>query len=425
MNRNLFGKKLLLLGGMLRSTYLVKQAQKLGVYVVVADDSKISPAKEIANEAVMMDVTDVNAIVDYCKNNNIEGIITAHTDLLLKPYYEATKLLDLPCYLTEEMIEVSTNKESFNQMCIKYDISVPKSVVIDINSDFSLCPLDFPVFIKPLDGSGSRGASACYNIDKFQEKCLDAFRYSKKNQLIIEELLTGTDFGVDYLIFNGEVYLLSMHDRQVCDDRPSAINHSNLQILPSKFLTKYLELTNHKVVDMLKDMGFKNGIVFFQGFVNSNTIKFFEMGCRFGSTWNYIDEYFIGVNPLDILIEFSLTGVMPLRVCNRINPKFNGYGAVISLLTEKKEGKISKIIGIEKVSQMPGVKCIMQEYKEGDYFSMKNRTDITLLRVQLVAINFNELIGAINLIYETVDFYDENAKSILSSVYSTDLLNYN
>ena len=56
---------------------------------------------------------------------------------------------------------------------------------------------------------------------------------------------------------------------------------------------------------------------------------------------------------------------------------------------------------------------------------MKNRTDITLLRVQLVAINFNELIGAINLIYETVDFYDENEKSILSSVYSTDLLNYN
>lgn len=424
MTNKICGKKLLVLGGMLRNIYLVKQAQKLGVYVVVADDNEMSPAKSIADESVMMDVTDVNAIVNFCNKYNIDGIITAHTDLLLRPYYEATKILNLPCYLTEKMIEVSTNKEAFNQMCLKYDVPVPESVVIDINHNYEFCPLNFPVFIKPLDGSGSRGASACYSMNEYKKKCAEAFQYSKQGKVIIEELLTGTDFGVDYLVFNGEVYLLSMHDRQICKGRKTAVNHSNLQILPSKFLNKYLELLNPKVENMIKSMSFLNGIIFFQGFANDNSIKFFEMGCRFGSTWNYIDEYFIGVNPLDVLIEFSLTGTMPERVCKRIAPNFNGYGAVISLLTDNKEGIISKVSGIDKINEIPEIKCIMQEYKEGDYYSMKNRTDIALLRLQLVANSFNQLKKIIDKIYNTVDFYDKDGNSILSPVYSTDLLDY-
>lgn len=425
MNKSLSGKKLLVLGGMIRTSFLVERAKEMGIYVVVADLDETSPAKKIADEAVLMDVTDVEAIVDYCANNKIDGIITAHTDLLLKPYYEATQLLKLPCYLTPDMIEVSTDKEQFNSMCKKYEVPVPNSMVIERKEfEKSVANMKFPVFIKPLDGSGSRGATACYSPDLFVENCLQAEKYSKQGKVLIEELLTGTDFGVDYLIFDGVPYLLSMHDRQICEDRPSAVNHSNLQILPSKHLMDYKDSLDKKVKNMIVDMQFKNGLLFFQGFANENEIKFFEMGCRFGSTWNYIDEYFIGKNPLDIMIEFALTGVMDEDICKSINPEFNGFGAVISLLTNKKEGKIIAVKGIDELYQKNEIKCIMQEYGEGDSFVLDNKTDISLLRLQLAADTYEELVEAINYVYDTVDFIDESGKTILSQVYSTEKLNY-
>ena len=59
----------------------------MGVYVVVADYYQTSPAKEIADEAVLISATDVDKIVEYCRLNDIEGVTTGFIDILLEPCY--------------------------------------------------------------------------------------------------------------------------------------------------------------------------------------------------------------------------------------------------------------------------------------------------------------------------------------------------
>lgn len=224
---------------------------------------------------------------------------------------------------------------------------------------------------------------------------------------------------------DGEPYQISMHDRQMCEGRPSAVNHSNLQILPSKHLNQYKEYLDIKVKNMIKKMNFKNGLVFFQGFATSGEISLFEMGCRLGSTWNYIDEYFTGINPIDCLISYSLTGSMGHESeLSHINPRFNGYGAVISLLAEGKQGVIAEIRGLEEVEKDNRIKCILKAYSEGDRFSLGKSTDIALARFQIAADNYADLINAINLVYDKVDFLDEYGESLLSEVYDTRQLDY-
>ena len=65
-NQEFRGKKLLVLGGITLACDIVRHAQAMGVYVVVADYDRNSPAKKIADKAVLIDALDVDTIVELC-----------------------------------------------------------------------------------------------------------------------------------------------------------------------------------------------------------------------------------------------------------------------------------------------------------------------------------------------------------------------
>jgi hypothetical protein len=50
---------------------------------------------------------------------------------------ELCKRLGLPCYITEKMLSMSTNKVDFKETCDKYDVPVPQTYLMgrDINED--------------------------------------------------------------------------------------------------------------------------------------------------------------------------------------------------------------------------------------------------------------------------------------------------
>ena len=78
---SLKGKKLLLLGGFNLACDIVRRAQEMGVYVVVADYDKNCPAKDIADKFVPVSATDVDALVELCKKENIDGVTTGFVDI--------------------------------------------------------------------------------------------------------------------------------------------------------------------------------------------------------------------------------------------------------------------------------------------------------------------------------------------------------
>ena len=121
------GKKLLLLGGIKTACAIVEKAQEMGAYVAVADYNTDSPAKIIADEAVLMDATDVDTIVKWCRENHIDGVTTGFVDILMPVVYEVCKKLGLPYYATPKMLSMSTNKVDFKETCEKYGVPVPKT----------------------------------------------------------------------------------------------------------------------------------------------------------------------------------------------------------------------------------------------------------------------------------------------------------
>ena len=423
MFESLKGKKLLFLGGVQRACAIVKRARELGVYVAVADYNEDSPAKKFANEAVLISAMDVDAITEYCLKNNIDGITTAYADILLPICLEVGKRIGRPFYADELMIKMSTDKVAFKQYCEKYDVPVPKTY--DITADDykeTAKSISYPVFIKPTDASGSRGADICYDYEDFCKKMEYALTFSKKKEVTVEDYLSGTEFILDYILIDGEPYMLSMADRFTSEGRPIAINNPNLMILPSVNLEQYYKVVDPKVKNMFRELGFKNGVVFLQGYAKEDKITFYEMGCRLGGTWPYIDEVFSGFNPIDLLVSHALTGMMlPEKAdLSTISPFFKGRSSIIYFISSQKKGNIAKITGIDEMRKMPEVAATIQYYREGDSFELGRMTDVLFLAIHLAAPNYDALNQAMEKIYETVDYLDENGKSLMTSVIHLD-----
>ena len=247
------GKKLLILGGITTECDIVRAAQKMGVYVIVADSDPNAPARNIADEFVQISATDVDEIVKYCKSNKIDGITTGFVDILMSPCYEACKQLELPTYFTPKMLKMATDKIDFKKTCEKYGVPVPKTYLVGnaLTNDV-LSEINYPVFVKPLDASGSRGAGVCNNQTELENQFVEALSYSVSGNAIIEDYITGTEFLLDYVGVNGEFRLLSMFDRYMSSDRGSAINYSNVSLCPAKYIDQYYnEINSNLLVNFL------------------------------------------------------------------------------------------------------------------------------------------------------------------------------
>lgn len=422
MFENLKGKKLLIIGGVKMSCDFVVRAQKMGVYVVVADYLIESPAKKVADKGVLIDALDVDALVQFCIEEKIDGITTGYVDILLPICHEVCMRLGLPYYATEEMIDVSTNKISFKRMCNDYRVPVP--VTYEVNAESYIKEAEdlcYPVFVKPLDASGSRGASVCRTSEEFISNYQIALGYSEKQQVIVEEYLEGTEFIMDYLMIDGEPHLMSMFDRKMCSNRPSAVNHSNLLISPSHKLDDYIREIHPNVSEMFKGTGFQSGLLFLQGYIDGDKITFYEMGCRLGGTFPNIVEKFTGINPMDVLIHHALTGdMLPKKTSHKITPYFNGKGAVVNFILNDKKGKINKISGLDEILKMSEVVNCIQFMNEGDEFELGNFTDQPIVILYMAAPDLKSLKDAVNKVYTLFKCVDCSNKSLLMPLYSLD-----
>ena len=89
------GKKLLVLAGASVHNKVVRTAKEMGLYVIVSDylEPNLSPAKQLADESWMYSITDVDAIVERCKEEHVAAVLSFCIDPAQKPYqhFEAGK----------------------------------------------------------------------------------------------------------------------------------------------------------------------------------------------------------------------------------------------------------------------------------------------------------------------------------------------
>lgn len=419
------GKKLLVLGGIKTECDIVKKAQEMGAYVIVADMDPNCPAKEFADKLALVSATDVDAIVKLCEEEQVDGITTGFVDILMPPCYEACKRLGLPYYATPKMLSMSTNKVDFKETCEKFGVPVPKTYVIgSVISEDVYPTLQYPVFVKPLDSSGSRGAGACYNREELDAQFAEAVGYSPTKTAVVEDYITGREFLLDYVGVDGEFRLLSMFDRYMSPGRGTAINYSNVCLCPPKQIDQYYEEANPKILRMFKELGFTDGLIFLQGHTDGKRITFYEMGCRLGGSFFELEQAVLGLNPVEMVIRYALTGKM-MESIEQVSPRsadFPKVAMVANYLLEGEDETVAKIEGVPEVKALNTYAALIQQRDVGCHIKKDKIVDKPILSFFMVADDKEKMKETLSFMNEKLQVTNAEGKSLLSTKYDPDKL---
>ena len=357
------GKRLLILGGMRISCEIVRKAKEMGIYTLVADYNKIedSPGKQIADEAVNLSVTDVDAVVEYVKSHAIDGVFVGFNDMLLPYYAEICEKVGLPCYGTKDQFETLIAKDQYKALCRQFD--VPTIAEYDINDD----DIKYPVLVKPVDSSGSRGITICKNLEELEVAMAVARRASKTGKVIIERYMGGREVTVFWTFQDGHYYLSGLANRHVKHNQgydviPLPVGYT----FPSVFLKKYREEVEDNCKRMFSHLGIKNGMMFMQCKVEDGTCYVYDLGYRLTGSLEYkIFKRVCDYNPLEMMICYALTGKMGKEsIADKAIPEFETPAFNVSCLCAP--GTIKKITGIEEVMAMPEVEDAVLAHAPGE-----------------------------------------------------------
>ncbi len=351
---NFSGKKLLILAGAGVHNKVVKAAKEMGIYTIVSDYLPDSPAKKLADESWMYSITDIDEIVRLCKEKNVDGVLNFCIDPAQKPYQKICQQLNLPCYATGEQFEIMTNKRNFKDFCIKHGVDViPEYDENDILND----RVDYPVFVKPNISRGSRGQSICYNKEECIKAIATARENSNDNDFICEKYMCGKqDIGSAFFVIDGQPYLVKLGDRFLGSPEDNLQKQVICTRLPSAFYPQFEKNVIPKVVEMIKSLGIKYGPVFLQGFIDGDTVRYYDPALRMpGGDYDLILKKATGFDTVKSLISFALTGDTKICIGNIKDAYKLNNGTALLITISVKAGVIDKIVGFDEIMAHPNI----------------------------------------------------------------------
>jgi biotin carboxylase len=349
-------KKLLILGSDFGTISVVREAHKMGLYVIVADLMETSPTKELADEAWLLSSTDTDTLVQKCREENVSALMFGASDFNVWNARKVCNQLNLPIYCESDYAcRVARDKGEFKRICKAVGAPVATDYYLtDVLSDEELNGVVFPVVVKPVDKSGNRGMSYCSNRDELVAGYKAAREISDK-EIIVERQLHGKEYNVHYVLADGHARLLYFSSTH--HEPGEAENLYSFKCTTSQHLKQYIDEVNESAIAVIEKAECKEGIVWFDC-IRDDDGHFYllEMGYRFGGVMTYVPyEQVTGFNTVKWMLECAL-GVehkeadLPTALDNALT----GCAASYNLFS-RRDGEIKEIEGLDKVAELPGV----------------------------------------------------------------------
>ncbi len=417
MYENLKGKKLLVMDRTALAACAVKRAKELGIKTIVANfyPESESPSKQIADEKVDIDISDIDAMVNLVKEYNVDGVFVGWTDSHLPFYAQICERAGLPCCGTVEQFDILSNdKGRFKEICLKHNVPTPIKYDIDINFEKQkLENIEYPVMVKPADGSGGRGIKKCNSEQEMIQHFRALYNESKSKKIICEKFIESeNEIFIHYTVQNGICSLSSSFLKFKTKAENNSAASCIFHMFSPSFMDEYKAKVEPAIINLITSLGITYGNVMFQGFEDNGNFYFHESGLRMGGEQFYVfSEKLNNISSLNMMIEFALTGKM--QSCNAIerdNYRFSQY--CCNYYVALKAGKISKIEGLEAVNTMPQVLQNLQFKHIGDEISTTNSLDRVIFRIHVMAPTKHEFIEALCKISDTLKIYDEKGNEM-------------
>lgn len=410
-------KKILILGGAYLHNKVVEAAQNMGLYTIVTDNVPGSPAKKIADKSYDINVSDVDAIVEMGKREGIDAVISVCLDFCQIYYQRICDRLGLFCWSTKEQSSILTKKILFKQACTQNDIDTIQTYGesdIAVNKNV----IEYPLLVKPSQSRGSRGIVVCYNNEEVLKAIKAAKSMSSDGQAVIEKYMEGKpDFQVTYLVVNGIPYVVRTADRYLGSKDCNMERVAIALCSPSKYTDMYFANVHRKVRKLVRYLNIKNAPLFFQGFIDGDTIRFYDPGMRFpGGEYDRFFSEVTGIDLMQMLVSLAVYGNYgeDFRTLYDKIAYLNGKH-IFTLHSVIREGKISEITPKAHLLAIDGVKRVSYRYQIGDAVKMTYDVNQRVAEINIVKENKEGLVRSINSVQKKIKVLDENGDNMIFS----------
>lgn len=201
-------KKILLLGGSAQQIIAVETAKRLGYFTVLCDYLSDNPGQYVADKFYLVSTTDKNAVLEVAEKENIDGILAYASDPAAPTAAYVAEKMGLPTN-PYPSVEVLCNKDQFRSFLRNNGFNAPvakgyRDKKIDVE-EYTL-----PIIVKPVDSSGSKGATVLYSWEGLDAALDFAFSFSRSHKIIIEEYIEKKHeylIGGDIFVIDGKIVL--------------------------------------------------------------------------------------------------------------------------------------------------------------------------------------------------------------------------
>ena len=403
-------KKILLLGTSFSSMEIVQKAKQRGLYTIVTDTTPYaeSPVKQAADEYWMISTAQKDRLIEKCRKESIGAIFAGISEFNLDRVLIMTQELGLPCYINAKAWEYARNKRLFKNKCIEKGVPVvPEYSVPDSDDEAAWEKIKYPVVIKPVDGWANTGLSICYNRNDVEEGLRKVKAISTNPDFILEKYITGEETwnyyffaeGVARYVYSGTVFRQPGYPTFLYSFGTSAVAG----------IDDYLEKMNPQIIELLTDIGCREGIAWIQCIREDNGNYYaLEMAHRMSAdTVGDILEKSLGFNSVDWLLDTALgckhtADMLPAQA----KRPYSGATCVYYLFSDH-SGRIEKMSGFEKLDP----DCFYVEYakKPGDDVGQYSM----MVKIVFFARNTGQMCNLIQQLNDTIDISDTDGNDLI------------
>lgn len=346
-------KTLLMLGGGFLQCFVIRKAQELGYRVLVLDADENAMGFKIVGQDnyAVINIVNEEDCLKYAQDHHVDGVLTAATDFSVLTMSRIAEEMHLPGinYAAAKRIK---NKAEVRKCLFdaKADDTGYSFQIDSIEQIPEILPqVQFPVMMKPVDGSGSRGASKVERAENFAKACEFAMSGSISHRAVAEPFIDGKEYGVESFVENGDIHILAVMQKDMT--RPpyyAELGHA----IPSGFSNEMDNKIKDCVRKSLIALGVNHGSVNMDLLVTKKgDVHIVDVGARMGG--NLIGSHIIpigtGIAYMDNMIRAAVGDKTSWKPVSKPKP-------VATKLLALTPGKVVALPDFEAISKECDVK---------------------------------------------------------------------
>ena len=340
-------KKILVIGAGVAQVDAIIKAKEIGYEIYTSDGDSRAPGFKQAHGSKVIDVKDVVANLSWAENLGIDGVISYASDITLSTVLAIRERLNLPG-LGRLPMEVSLDKSRQRIIFAKNKLPQPNFEVITNYHEAQKAAncIGYPLILKPVDNSGSRGVGLIENEGELETGFAHARQNSKCGTVIIEKCEGGLELTIEGLSVNGKHYILAISDKEKPLSAPTAATQL---AYPADITTDQENQVKQLICSAYDAVGVDNTPTHSEIILTESGLKIVEIGCRGGG-------FYVFTRVVEAASGYDVVGNWT-RLCAGDpveHVQVQTRGVVLRFMIAN-PGKLLKVHGLESACAIEGV----------------------------------------------------------------------